>query len=99
ASAVFRRGDTLWMLFDTLTGINQPPFSPDLASLAKAFTIVPAGDTQVVRIDLGTDRLATLGSEGRSWVLSIGDNLLTPTEPLSLDRRQDKDGLFQITAD
>lgn len=98
-AAVFRRGNTLWMLFDTLTGIKQPAFSAGLASLAKAFTVLPAGDAQVVRIDLDTQKLATLGSEGRSWVLSLGNNLLMPTEPLILDRRQDKNGLYQITAD
>ena len=81
ASAVFRRGDTLWMLFDTATPIMQPRESEALASIATAFTVVAAGDTQIVRVDLATDRLATLASEGRSWVLSIGDVLLNATEP------------------
>jgi hypothetical protein len=98
SAAVFRRGDTVWMLFDTVGGINQPTFSQDLASLAKSFTVVPAGDTQVVRLDLAGDRLATLGSEGKSWVLSLGDMLLAPTEPVTLSRRTDKDGRYQVTA-
>ncbi|MDR3471969.1 MAG: hypothetical protein P4M09_09805 [Devosia sp.] len=98
-AAVFRRGDTVWMFFDTLTGINQPAFSQDLANLAKNFTVVPAGDMQVVRLDLSSDRLASLGSEGKSWVLSLGDMLLTATEPVSLSRRIDGNGLYQITAD
>jgi len=98
-AAVFRRGDAVWMLFDTLTGINQPKFSEDLAALAKNFTIVPAGDMQVVRLDLSTDRLATLGSEGRAWVLSIGDMLLAPTAPISLHRQADRQGLYRVTAD
>ena len=60
---------------------------------------MPAGDTQVVRIDLSQDRLATLGSEGMSWVLSLGDTLLAPTEPIELTRRRDIEGLFEIVAD
>ena len=52
ASAVFRRGDTLWMLFDTPTTINQPPQSTFLSSIASGVTIIPAGDTQIVRMDL-----------------------------------------------
>jgi hypothetical protein len=99
AAAVFRRGDTVWMLFDSPTGINQPAFSSGLADLAKNFTVLPAGDTQVVRLDLSPGRLATLGSEGRSWVLSIGDMLLDPTAPLALGRRQDRQGFGEITAD
>jgi hypothetical protein len=98
ASAVFRRGDTLWMLFDTLTPISQPEKSEPLDSIASAFTIQSAGDTQVVRIDLSTAKLATLASEGRAWVLSIGDVLLNATEPLSLKRSRDADGHFEMTA-
>jgi len=97
-SAVFRRGDTLWMLFDTRTAINQPPQSEALDSIASAFTVVPAGETQIVRVDLSTERLATLASEGRSWVLSVGDVLLNATEPLAMQRSRDQDGHFQMAA-
>lgn len=97
-SAVFRRGDTLWMLFDTDTPINQPPESDALKSIASAFTTQSAGDTQVVRIDLSNDKLATLGSEGRAWVLSVGDVLLTATEPVTLQRSRDQQGHFEMTA-
>lgn len=98
-SAVFRRGDTLWMLFDTRTVINQPAQSAALDSIASGFAVMPAGETQIVRVDLSTERLATLASEGRSWVLSIGDVLLNATEPLTLKRSRDQDGHFRMTAD
>ena len=49
-------------------------------------------------VDLSTERLATLASEGRSWVLSIGDVLLNATEPLALKRSRDQDGRFQMAA-
>jgi len=66
AAAVFRRGNALWMLFDTPTLINQPEQSEALSSIASAFTVTGAGETQVVRVDLSTPKLATLASEGRS---------------------------------
>lgn len=99
AAAVFRRADTVWLLFDTSTDINQPPASDELAAIASRFEVIPAGDTEVVRIDLAADRLATLGSEGRSWVLSLGDVLLSPTEPLTLTRVRDREGRFEMQAD
>jgi hypothetical protein len=99
AAAVYRRGDTVWMFFDSPVGINPPAFSKDLASLAKGFTVLPAGDTQVVRLDLSPSQLATLGSAGKAWVLSIGDMLLDPSAPMRLGRRVDKRGLGEITAD
>ncbi len=98
ASAVFRRGDTLWMLFDTPIGIVPPEKSDALDAIASGFTVIPAGETQIVRIDLATQRLATLASEGRSWVLSVGDVLLNATEPLALKRSRDRDGHFEMLA-
>ncbi len=98
-SAVFRRGNSIWMMFDTTTGIAVPTDKAALGPVVSAFSVVASGDTQVVQIDLSQDRLATLGSEGRAWVLSLGDILLTPTEPVTLSRRRDNEGLFEMTAD
>jgi hypothetical protein len=97
-SAVFRRGDTLWMLFDTRTVITNPGQSDALDAIASAFAVIPAGETQIVRVDLSTERLATLASEGRAWVLSVGDVLLNATEPLVFKRSRDQDGHFQMAA-
>lgn len=98
-AAVFRRGDTVWMVFDTPQSIVAPLQSDALASIASDFEIVAAGETKVVRMDLSADRLATLGSEGRAWVLSLGDALLSATEPMTLDRERDENGRFEMTAD
>ncbi|UJW86614.1 tetratricopeptide repeat protein [Devosia sp. SL43] len=98
-AAVFRRGDTVWMMFDTISGIAPPPQSDALDALASEFAVVTAGDTQMVRVELSQDRLATLGSEGMAWVLSLGDIMLTPTEPIELSRRRDAEGDFEIVAD
>ncbi|KKB84832.1 hypothetical protein VW29_08265 [Devosia limi DSM 17137] len=98
-AAVFRRGDTVWMMFDTMTGIARPAESEALDALVSDFAVVAAGDTQVVRLELSQERLATLGSEGMAWVLSLGDIMLTPTEPIQLNRRRNIEGLFEMTAD
>ena len=98
-AAVFRRGNTVWMMFDTLAGIAPPASSAEFEALSDEFTVSAGGDTQVVRIVLNQDRLATLGSEGMSWVLSLGDMMLTPTEPISLSRRRDVEGAFEMVAD
>ncbi len=99
AAAVFRRGDMLWMVFDTEAVIGEPAKTKEFSSIASEFSVVGAGQTSIVRIDLRTNRLATLGSEGQSWVLSLGDVVLSPLELISLDRKQSKEGLFEIVAD
>jgi tetratricopeptide (TPR) repeat protein len=99
AAAVFRRGDTVWMLFDTLVPIGKPAQSDALDAIARGFEVIPAGGTKVVRLDLSDERLATLGSEGRSWVLSLGDVLLDATEPVTLSRHRDEEGRLEMVAD
>ncbi|HEY8575503.1 MAG TPA: hypothetical protein VIL88_04100 [Devosia sp.] len=98
-AAVFRRGDTVWMIFDTVSGIEKPAESEQMNGLASDFSVIASGDTQVVRIELAKDRLATLGSEGMAWVLSLGDIMLTPTEPINLSRRRNMEGAFEVVAD
>lgn len=99
SAAVFRRADTLWMIFDTKASISAPESEEDIGDLADAFSVQPAGDTSIVRISLDKGKLATLGSEGRSWVLSLGDIVLVPEELVTLQRRQTAQGLFEIIAD
>jgi tetratricopeptide (TPR) repeat protein len=99
AAAVFRRGDSIWMLFDTHTVIAEPQNLETLTPAASGFSVLGSGETQLVRLDLKTERLATLGTEGRSWVLSLGDVILSPTEPVPLNRRRDAQAQLEMTAD
>ena len=98
ASAVFRRGNALWMIFETGATIAVPQDRAMLDAIASGFTVIPSGEAVMVRIDLTEERLATLGSEGRSWVLSLGDALLAPSAPLTLERRRTIDGEFEMSA-
>ena len=97
-AAVFRRGDVVWMVFDSAQRVAAPPKSDALDSVASNFEVVSAGETKVIRMDLAADRLATLGSEGRAWVLSLGDTLLGAAEPMTLERDRDEQGRFEIAA-
>ncbi|SDG93593.1 hypothetical protein SAMN04487974_11323 [Pelagibacterium luteolum] len=101
ASAVFRRGDTVWMLFDSTIPIAEPDAAAGsiFDGLVTDFSVQAAGASQVVRMDLSQDRLATIGSEGMAWVLSLGDTLLSATEPVSLNRRRDSAGFYEMMAD
>ncbi len=98
-SAVFRRGNSVWLVFDTGAGIGRIDQIDNLDGIASGFEVAPIGDAQMVRIDLATERMATLGSEGRAWVLSLGDTLLAPTEPVQLVRQRDSSGQLELSAD
>ena len=98
AAAVFRRGNTLWLFFDTSATVEQPPDMTALKSVSDSFDVVPANGTQVIRMNLSEERLATLASEGQSWVLSLGDLLLSAEQPLKFTRVQNESGAFSIEA-
>ena len=98
AAAVFRRGNIVWLFFDTPSQVSEPPDLTALKDVADTFDVVPAKGTQIVRLNLSTDRLATLAAEGQSWVLSLGDLLLSAEEPMKFERMQDDSGKFSIDA-
>ncbi len=98
AAAVFRRGNVIWLFFDTASSVAQPPDMSALTDVANSFDVVPANGTQIIRINLSSDRLATLAAEGRSWVLSLGDLLLSAEEPIKFERVQDASGSFSMDA-
>jgi len=98
-AAVFRRGDHLWMVFDTPATIDAPEGGEVLGRISTDFSVTSTGTTQVVRMQLSPDRLASLASQGAGWLVSVGEVLMTPTEPIKLNRREDENGRFDIAAD
>lgn len=97
-SAIFKRGGSVWLFFDTSSVIQTPEDQGGLAGISTDFAVTTDGDAQIVRIDLSEDRLATMGSEGQAWVLSLGDVMMAPTEPMELVRRRDMRGDYEIVA-
>ncbi|QJR18327.1 hypothetical protein [Pelagibacterium halotolerans] len=100
-AAVFRRGNVVWMLFDTPARLVSPDAQSGeiLDGLASDLTVESTGASYVVRMVLDDNRLATLASEGRSWVLSLGDILLSAVHPVTLERRRSQSGLYEVVAD
>lgn len=98
-AAVYKRGGAVWMVFDTHVRVNQPGDLDMMGGIADEINVDSAGETQIVRLNLNSDRLATLGSEGRSWVLSLGDILISPTEAMTLTQNVTPNGRVRIAAD
>lgn len=101
-AAAFRRGNTLWLVFDTPAEIAEPVdeySSGAFEALVTDFAAEGLDGSRVVRLELSSDRLAAIGSEGRAWVLSLGDVLISATEPVVLERRQAVGGLYEVTAE
>ncbi|MEI2383878.1 hypothetical protein [Breoghania sp. JC706] len=92
SSAVFRRGDTLWLIFDTDVPIDLGAARTALKGTTKSMEIEKHGDWQALRVELSDRVLTTVGTEGSGWVLTIGEMILEPSKPLEVNRNMRGNG-------
>jgi predicted negative regulator of RcsB-dependent stress response len=86
-AAVFRRADTLWLVFDTEAKIDLSVLESDPSRAVRSAAVLrPQEGEAVVRIKLERPRLASMSSEGPGWAVTIGDTALEPTRPLGIGR-------------
>ena len=84
--AVFRRFDTVWVVFDTGVPIDVTPLEAEQGRSIRSVTVTKSGEGQVIRIKLEQPRLASASVEGLSWAVTLGNVMLNPTAPLTLMR-------------
>lgn len=99
AGAAFKRDDALWVIFDTDDVIDVAAVAPNLGALARKVELMRAGGWQALRVQLTEPLLTTLGADGNSWVLSIGEMVLEPSRPLTLRRVLRGDGNASLRVD
>lgn len=86
AGAVFRRFDSVWVVFDTSAPIDVTALGVEAGRTIRSVTVSRSGAGQVVRIKLEQPRLASVGTDGLSWTVTLGDVTLDPTAPLAILR-------------
>ncbi len=92
SSAVFRRYRSIYLVFDTADPIDIRGMRAVLADRVEGLEATAGGDWQTIRIDLDRDALATVGVDGSSWIMTIGETILEPSRPLTLERTVRGDG-------
>ena len=92
SSAVFRRNDSIWLVFDTDATIDTRGMVSALAETADTIDVQQYDDYQILRLDMNDPVLATVGVDGNAWSLVIGDLILEPSRPLQLERNVRGDG-------
>ena len=84
-AALFRRADTVWMVFDTDAPINVDAIRDSGGVIAEAVPMpLPRG--QALRMRLNRPQLLSLSGDERSWTLSLAENQQEPPQPISLQR-------------
>jgi hypothetical protein len=99
AGAAFKRDETLWVVFDTDEVIDIEAIAPNLGPLAHKVGLVRSNGWQALRIRLAEPLLTTLGADGNSWVLTIGEMVLEPSRPLKMRRYVRADGNASLKID
>lgn len=92
ATSVFRRNDSIWMVFDTGVTIDIRAIRSALQDVATGIEMKEFGDYQVLRVDVTSAALATVGADGNAWNLVVGDMIVEPSRPLAVERNIRSDG-------
>lgn len=99
AGAAFKRDDALWVVFDSDDVVDIEAVAPNLGTLADKVELTRSNGWQALRIRLTEPLLTTLGADGNSWILSIGEMVLEPSRPLKLRRHLRADGNASLKVD
>lgn len=98
AAAAFQRHDEVTLIFDT-ADLIEPLRAGQIPP-----TILTGGDVSrisanavMLRFQLARDALVRLSPEGQGWALTVGDEALTPTDPILVNRTVDSDGRTVVT--
>jgi tetratricopeptide (TPR) repeat protein len=84
--AVFQRGDTLWLVFDTREQIDLAGLQGDAAGVFTSVDATSSHEGTAIRIGLEKQSLASTGRDGAAWIVTLADTVLEPPRPVHLMR-------------
>ena len=98
ASAVFTHHRYVWMIFDTPIPIDTRVLRNDLQDVITDLDYSRSGNEQILRMTLREPHLVSSSLEENSWLVTLGDLVLSPPKPLAVERRAtDQDeGIIEI---
>jgi tetratricopeptide (TPR) repeat protein len=100
-AALFRRADTLWLMFDSGKPIDVEPLRGRGGAAVADVSVMPLEKGQAVRIRLNRPQLPSLSGEdlpdGTNWTVTFGDAVHTPSQPLVAIRNIAEPSLANVT--
>jgi tetratricopeptide (TPR) repeat protein len=89
-AAMFRRADTVWLLFDSTKPIDLAPIRSNGGSVIAEVSAMPLEKGQAIRIRLNRPQMPSLAGDdqpdGSNWTVTFADAMQTPTLPLVVFR-------------
>ncbi|MGN1290585.1 MAG: tetratricopeptide repeat protein, partial [Bradyrhizobium sp.] len=100
-AALFRRADTVWMVFDTPEAIDVDPIRAKGGSLIADVSRIALEKGQAVRFRLNRPQMPSLESDDRSrgvsWALTFADRVQKPPLPLTVVRNISEPSLANVS--
>jgi tetratricopeptide (TPR) repeat protein len=85
-AALFRRADTVWVVFDSAKPIDIEPIRRHGGSIISDVSLLPLENGQAIRIRLNRPQMPSLTGDdqppGASWTVTFAEAMQTPTQPL-----------------
>jgi tetratricopeptide (TPR) repeat protein len=89
-AASFRRGDTVWVVFDSTQALDVEPIRAKGGAIIGEVNRLPLEKGQAIRIRLNRPQMHSLSSDerasGANWTLIFADKVMTPPQPLMVIR-------------
>jgi hypothetical protein len=92
AAAAFRRGDLLWLVFDTDQPLTADDPPREVSPLMGAVAISAEDGAQILRIELKTDSLVQADADGAVWHFQLADTVTKPGEAITIAREVSPSG-------
>ena len=100
-AALFRRADTVWLIFDTTKPIDLAPFKSNGGAIIAELKLLPLQKGQAIRIRLNRPQMPSLVGDikggNANWTLTFSDTMQTPTQPLAATRNITDPTLANVT--
>ena len=89
-AASFRRGDTVWLIFDSKSPLDLEPIRAKGGAVIGEVSRMPLDRGQAIRIRLNRPQMHSLTTDersaGASWTLIFADKVQAPPQPLTVVR-------------
>jgi hypothetical protein len=89
-AALFRRADTVWLVFDTAKPVDIEPIRSNGGSIVADVSLLPLEKGQAIRIRLNRPQMPSLSGDdqggGTDWTVTFAETMQAPTQPLTAVR-------------
>jgi tetratricopeptide (TPR) repeat protein len=101
-AALFRRADTVWLVFDATKPVDIEPIRANGGSIVADVSRLPLDNGQAIRIRLNRPQMPSLTGDdqpagGASWTVTFADTMRAPTQPLVAIRHITDPALASVT--